>query len=291
MERRALTDNKYLHLKLILFLFALSSIINCACERSFEYYDPGNYSRFFSSENKLIAHRGLSSLYPENTRIAFENAAVSGFEYVECDIMLTKDNEWVLIHDDRIDRTSNGHGLVRDFTYEELKQYNFGYPDKFNNSFNHNILRLEEFCEFCESNDLKPVIEIKCEASRRKLINLIKIVNSSLSDDEFVISSLDLEILEICRKISPNITLCYNTFNLDYLSNTRNIYTLYPLTLGIYVNSIFDEQNSTFNSKIGRVITNCEKNEIIPIIWTVDNELLRQDLQDTLDCLIMTNKL
>lgn len=280
--------NKY---KLIQFLFALNFIIICGCERSFEYYDPNNYSRFFSSENKLIAHRGLSSLYPENTQIAFENAAVSGFKYVECDVFLTKDNEWVLIHDDRIDRTSNGNGLVKDFSYEDLKQFNFGYPDKFNNSFNQNILGLKEFCELCELKELKPVIEIKCGATIRRLIDLVGIVTSFLSDDEFVIASLDLGILEKCRKISPNITLCYNTFNLDYLSNTENIYSLYPITVGIDVNLILDEQNSSFNSNIRTVKNNCENNEIIPILWTVDNKLLRQDLQDTLECLIMTNKL
>lgn len=280
--------NKY---NLSLFLFALNFIIICGCERSIDYYDPNNYSSFFSSENKLIAHRGLSSLYPENTQIAFENAAVSGFKYVECDVCLTQDNEWVLIHDESIDRTSNGNGLVRDFSYEDLKQFNFGYPDKFNNSFNQNILRLKEFCEFCELKELKPLIEIKCEAKKRYLSDLVEIVYTFLNDEEFVITSFDLEILENFRKISPNITLCYNTYNLDYFSNTEKIYSLYPITLGIYVNSIINEQNLSFNSNISTLKNNCEINGIIPILWTVDNKLLLQDLQDTLECLIMTNKL
>lgn len=75
---------------------------------------------------KTIAHRGLSAKYPENTTIAFEEAAKLAVWGVEFDVHLTKDQQLVVIHDESIDRTSNGTGFVKDFTLAELRTFDFG---------------------------------------------------------------------------------------------------------------------------------------------------------------------
>ena len=70
---------------------------------------------------KIWAHRGCSQLYPENTITAFEHAAkIKGLTGIELDIQLSKDGELVVIHDERVDRTTNGVGYVRDYTLKEL---------------------------------------------------------------------------------------------------------------------------------------------------------------------------
>ena len=70
---------------------------------------------------KIWAHRGCSQIYPENTLTAFEQAAkLPGLTGIELDIQLTKDGEPVVIHDERIDRTTDGFGFVRDYTLKEL---------------------------------------------------------------------------------------------------------------------------------------------------------------------------
>lgn len=72
---------------------------------------------------KIWAHRGCSQMYPENTLLAFEKAAaINGLEGIELDIQLTKDGELVVIHDERVDRTTEGTGFVRDYTLSELKR-------------------------------------------------------------------------------------------------------------------------------------------------------------------------
>lgn len=72
---------------------------------------------------KLWAHRGCSQRYPENTLLAFEKAAdINGLTGIELDIQLTKDGELVVIHDERVDRTTEGTGFVRDFTLAQLKK-------------------------------------------------------------------------------------------------------------------------------------------------------------------------
>ncbi len=75
---------------------------------------------------KIWAHRGCSQRYPENTLTAFEKAAVlfeKGLTGIELDIQLTRDGEIVVIHDERIDRTTDGFGFVRDYTLQELKTF------------------------------------------------------------------------------------------------------------------------------------------------------------------------
>lgn len=70
----------------------------------------------------IWAHRGCSQMYPENTLTAFEKAIeLPRLAGIELDIQLTKDGELVVIHDERVDRTTDGYGNVRDFTLSELK--------------------------------------------------------------------------------------------------------------------------------------------------------------------------
>ncbi|MFQ9651752.1 MAG: glycerophosphodiester phosphodiesterase family protein [Enterocloster sp.] len=72
---------------------------------------------------KLWAHRGCSQRYPENTLIAFEKAAqLQGLAGIELDIQLTKDGQIVVIHDEKVDRTTDGSGWSRDYTLAELKR-------------------------------------------------------------------------------------------------------------------------------------------------------------------------
>ena len=72
---------------------------------------------------KLWAHRGCSQRYPENTLIAFEKAAqLQGLAGIELDIQLTKDGQIVVIHDEKVDRTTDGSGWVRDYSLAELKR-------------------------------------------------------------------------------------------------------------------------------------------------------------------------
>lgn len=68
----------------------------------------------------IIAHRGGADIFPENTMIAFEGAAMIGVDMIEMDFQLTSDNRLITMHDDTVDRTTNGTGLVIDMTLEEL---------------------------------------------------------------------------------------------------------------------------------------------------------------------------
>lgn len=75
----------------------------------------------------ILAHRGGSLIAPENTMVAFKNAAELGVHGFEIDIRLTKDEEIIVFHDEYVDRTTDGAGRVADMTLDELKLLDFGY--------------------------------------------------------------------------------------------------------------------------------------------------------------------
>ncbi|MDZ5474652.1 glycerophosphodiester phosphodiesterase family protein [Bacillus sp. 31A1R] len=73
-----------------------------------------------------IAHRGASAYAPENTMASFQKAVALGFDFIELDIRMSKDQELIVIHDADVKRTTNGEGFVRDLTVDELKQLDAG---------------------------------------------------------------------------------------------------------------------------------------------------------------------
>ncbi len=78
-------------------------------------------------KTQIWAHRGASGYRPENTMESFALAAEMGADGVELDVHFTKDRKIVVIHDEKVDRTSNGQGSVTQYTYDELCHFDFGY--------------------------------------------------------------------------------------------------------------------------------------------------------------------
>ena len=76
---------------------------------------------------KLIGHRGVKNLKPENTLESIITAFDLGLECVEIDVKISKDNIPLLLHDDTLDRTTNGSGLACDFTFDQINQLDAGY--------------------------------------------------------------------------------------------------------------------------------------------------------------------
>ena len=70
-----------------------------------------------------FAHRGASKYFPENTILSLKEGIKTGADGLEIDVHKTKDNKLVVIHDEDIERTFKGKGLVKNFTLEELKEF------------------------------------------------------------------------------------------------------------------------------------------------------------------------
>ncbi len=113
---------------------------------------------------KVVAHRGYSGHYPENTMLAFRKAVEAGCDGIELDVHETKDGHLVVIHDETIDRTTNGTGRICDMTLAELKQYNAAAlwegiyePEE--------IPTFDEYCAWAATQDIYTNIEIKTDTT------------------------------------------------------------------------------------------------------------------------------
>lgn len=128
----------------------------------------------------IWAHRGCSMVYPENTLLSFQRAAeIAGITGIEFDVQLTKDRELVVIHDEKVDRTTNGSGYVKDYTLKEIQQmsitgsgnaeiYRMTDADKEKLNQNTEVLHIPTLREvfqllapFCKNNGLQLNIELK----------------------------------------------------------------------------------------------------------------------------------
>ena len=109
----------------------------------------------------VIAHRGFSASAPENTLPAFQNAIDAGADMIEFDIRLTRDNQFVVIHDATLERTTNGRGIVENHTLSELQTLDAG--SWFGREFAGTVLpSLSETLDLCR-NRILVNIEVKTE--------------------------------------------------------------------------------------------------------------------------------
>lgn len=82
---------------------------------------------FFKSKAAVLAHRGAPKDFPENTISSFKKAVELGADVLEADIHFTKDKKFAVIHDDTLERTTDGTGKAADYTLDELKKFDAGY--------------------------------------------------------------------------------------------------------------------------------------------------------------------
>lgn len=154
----------------------------------------------------ILAHRGYSSLYPENTMKSFLEAEYAGADGVELDVQMTKDGHLVVIHDEKVDRTTDGIGYIKDLTLKEVRKLNARYKFK-DLSLKTPVPTLEEVFEWMNSNTLVCNIELKngvipYKGMEEKVIELIQRYNYS---DRIILSSFNHYSIVYCKRIAPNI--------------------------------------------------------------------------------------
>lgn len=118
------------------------------------------HENFKKKDRCLVwAHRGASGYEPENTMESFKRAIELKADGIELDVQLTKDGKIVVIHDEKIDRTSNGKGFVRDYTLKELRKYNFA--SSYSKHKHSELPLLEDVYELFASTDMTINVELK----------------------------------------------------------------------------------------------------------------------------------
>ncbi|AZU63261.1 glycerophosphodiester phosphodiesterase [Neobacillus mesonae] len=152
---------------------------------------------------QIFAHRGYSALFAENTMSAFLEAEKAGADGLELDVQLTRDGEIVVIHDEKVDRTTNGHGFVKDFSYKEISRLNANKKG----IKKEPIPSLIEVFEWLKTNQLICNIEMKnglfpYEGMEKKVIDLIRKYELS---NRIIISSFNHYSIVNSYRLAPEI--------------------------------------------------------------------------------------
>ena len=139
----------------------------------------------------IWAHRGASGYAPENTLVAFEKAIELKADGIELDVQMTKDGKLVIIHDETVDRVSDGRGWVKDFTFEELRRLNVN--KKFREYGAIKIPTLEEVYQLMKNSSL--------------------VINVELKNSVIFYKELEEKVLELTSKFELQERVIYSSFN------------------------------------------------------------------------------
>ena len=153
-----------------------------------------------------LAHRGFSGRYPENTMLAFTKAIEAGCDGIALEVQLTKDRELVVIHDEKLDRTTDGKGYVCDYTLAELKTLSASghFQDIYGRT---EIPTLKEYFELVADTDIVTNVELKTGVNiypgiEQKVLRLIQDYKLS---ERIIISSFNHYSALMFKKLAPQI--------------------------------------------------------------------------------------
>jgi len=151
---------------------------------------------------EIYAHRGSSGTHPENTLAAFREAARLPIYGVEFDVHLTKDGQLVVIHDEAIDRTSNGSGFVKDMTLTELEKFDFG----------------SWFSEDCKGESI-PTLEEVLYIFKKTHHH----INIELKSDIFPYDAMEEQVLALIRSFQLEKRVLISSFNHEAIQKVKQL--------------------------------------------------------------------
>ncbi len=152
----------------------------------------------------ILSHRGVSAVYPENTMLSFRKALEYGMDGIELDVQFSKDKELVVIHDETLDRTTDGKGYVKDKTLEELKKLDAG-------SFKSSEYKGEKI----------PTLDEVLELFKGKE----KVINIELKTGQFAYDGIEEKVIESIKKYNLEKYVYITSFNHQSFDKFRKLTT------------------------------------------------------------------
>ena len=163
--------------------------------------------RLHQPEPLNIAHRGACRHAPENTLAAFERAIEHGADGIELDVRLCRSKDWVVCHDSRLNRTTNGNGYIRTKYLHEIRAFDAGV--KFGEEFRSQVIpTLSEVLELAHGRALLN-IEIKAMSAVREpvLANLVNLLYRHRAEHRCLISSFNPIVLRRLGRLDSSLPL------------------------------------------------------------------------------------
>jgi len=245
-------------------------------DREFSYRKKeATYKKVFREQRKnrktkVWAHRGASGYAPENTMPAFRLAWELGADGIELDVQLTKDGVPVVIHDETVNRTTDGTGYVKDFTLEELKKLNAN--KQFPNYGRVEISTLAEVYEFISGTDMTVNVELKTNVFsypgiEEKLLELAADVRRNAGEeakteakggfgalyeepfcDRIVYSSFNHYSVKKIKELAPDAKIAFlytdGFMNVAKYADIYNGYAVHPSVRGVRNTPVVEEAHA-----------------------------------------------
>ncbi len=210
---------------------------------------------------KVWAHRGASGYMPENTIPAFQKAIEMGADGIELDVQLTKDRQLVVIHDERIDRVSDGSGAVADYTLEELRKFNF---NKTHPECEHaDIPTLEEVLDLMRPTGMMINIELKTGINFYEGIERMtyELVEKKGMQKQVIYSSFNhnsvMEMKRLDAAVKTGFLNCDEIYNVAAYAQSCGVTALHPWRIHLQTPGYVEA---------------CKERGIQIHVWTVDSE-------------------
>lgn len=215
-------------------------------------------------EKTLVwAHRGACAYAPENTLVAFQKAIEMGADGIELDVQMTKDGELVVVHDETLERVSDGTGWVQDYTYTELKQFNFN--KNFPEYGEVTLPTLEEIYLLIKPTNLTINVEIKTgivfyEGIEQRVIDLTERFGL---ENRVIYSSFNHMTLRKIKELRPHVPvgMLYSDGLVDVLDYAEHVIKADALHPAYY------------NLQFPNVIEDAKKKGKPINVWTVNDEM------------------
>jgi glycerophosphoryl diester phosphodiesterase len=157
------------------------------------------FDLFSGAKPRIIGHRGAAGEAPENTLPSFQRARDDGAAYVELDVRTTADGEVVVIHDETVDRTTDGHGAVNGLTHSEIKRLDAGYHFTKDNGRNYPYrgqrIQIPTLAElFSSFPQIMAIVEIK-QANPPMVKKVIEVVSAAGKESDVLLATEEDEIM------------------------------------------------------------------------------------------------
>lgn len=275
-----------MRVRIFCLILAFISVLtaNCFAQSSMSKYQLPSLIHHNDDGFVVIAHRGASAYYPENTMAAFKGAIEMNAEMIELDVMMTKDGVPVVFHDAELDDHSNGSGLISNHTLVEIKKLDAG--SWFGSEFSgERIPTLAEVLEYT-SGKIALNIEVKTEAVSDEIEDgveqkALELVKEHDMEDHVLFSSFDYRAITHLKKLDPDMpaALLYNR-SLSKRKLPHELINEYQA----------DAFNCSYRQLSGKWMADLREHEIPSFIYTVDQKRKMRKLLNAGVTGIFTNK-
>lgn len=234
------------------------------------------FKSFFDPIPRIVAHRGDSAHYPENTLEAFLSAYRMGVDVIETDVHLSRDGVLVIWHDDTLERNTNGTGRIEDHSLEELKSYDAGYtftPDR-GKTFPFRgkgveLCTLDEALKACPAQRFNVDLKTKGEPI---VDAFIAVLNENQAKKRVLGASFHYMNLKLLRKKEPRIQTSVSKMEVRLFLLLHWI-RLLPRTLNKKRQIIFQVPPSQGKTKVvtPSFVKAMHKRNAIIQVWTIND--------------------